>query len=211
MNAQTVLPCDLSELNYLVFPDNKLVVMPHAFWEEREYNEIMYFMYTHGMYVLPTTELIDWLRENITGIAIEIGAGNGAISRALGIPITDSCLQEDKAIMLMYKMMDQPPITYNEDVEKLNAEQAIEKYKPDTVIGAFITHKWHKGMKYGNPFGVQEEDILSRVKRYIHIGNMVTHAHKPILKRPHQQYYYDWLITRSAHNGANRIFVFDGL
>ncbi len=208
-NTQLISKCDLSGLEKEVMPDGKLLVMPANFWKKRKQNEINYFIYQHGIYVLPTTELIDWLKENIIGSAIEIGAGNGSISRALNIPITDSRMQEREDIKLIYQMNGQPVIKYPADVEKLDADEALEKYKPETVIGAFVTHKYTEAAGNGNMYGVEEENILKAVKRYINIGNLTTHNTKPILKLRHEEIYFDWLITRSVNQSDNRIFIWD--
>lgn len=167
------------------------------------------FLHVHGIYILPTEELINWLKENISGSAIEIGAGNGAISRALKIPITDSRLQEQEEIKKIYSAMGQPVIIYPDDVEKLDADEAVKKYNPDTVIGAFITHKYRDDRPEigGNQYGVEEESILDAVKKYINIGNLITHGMKPILKMKHEQYFFDWIITRAVDQKMNRIFV----
>lgn len=127
--------CDISELEKQVFnQEGKLIIKPYAFWEKYSLDEIHNFTLTHAIYVIPTLELISFLKENILGNAIEIGAGNGSIGRALNIPITDSRMQERPDIRLMYLATSQPVIKYPEDVEKLDAIEAIHKYKPQTVI-----------------------------------------------------------------------------
>ncbi len=191
-------------------PFGVLRAMPFAYYSDFPGNDLKYFMWKHGIYVLPTTELIDWLASNIIGTAIEIGSGLGAIARALGISATDSKLQETEFAKFMYGMTNQPTIKYGSDIEKLDAEQAIAKYMPDTVIGAFITHKYEAGMENGNQYGVKEENILNACVKYINIGNLVTHMNKPILKLDHEEYRFPWLFTRAAHQDMNRIFVWHG-
>lgn len=205
MNVSVIIPCDVSHINNEAYKDGKLQVMPSSFYKSFSDNEIKNFMHENGIYVLPTTELLDWLKENIFGKAIEIGAGNGALSRALGVPITDSRMQENPEIQLAYKLSGQPVIRYNDDVEKLTAEEAIQKYNPDTVFGCFITHKWNGAN--GNYWGVDEIMLLKKVLQYIHVGNKDTHINSAILRFPHDEHYFDWLITRSANQSQNRIFV----
>jgi len=200
---------NISSLENQVFENGKLKVMSIAFYNSISLNARRYFMWKHGIYVLPTQELIDWLRENITGNAIEIGAGVGSIARALEIPITDSRMQERPEIKFYYNMSGQPTIAYPNDVEKLNYEEAIIKYKPKTVIGCFITNKYEEKIGSGNALGVQEEYILENVSRYINIGNLETHKHKPILKRNPEGFNFDWLFTRSANQELNRIWVYN--
>lgn len=200
---------DISGLENEVFENGLLKVMPSSFYKKIDENSLRLFMWKHGIYVLPTQELIDWLKENIHGKAIEIGAGIGTISRALNIPITDSRMQERPEIEWYYRMGGQPTIKYPKDVEKLDYKEAIFKYQPQTVIGCFITHKYDEKTNTGNAFGVEEEFILKNVPRYINVGNLQTHKDKPILKRNPASYNFDWLITRSVDQSLNRIWVHD--
>lgn len=193
-----------------VINENGLLrVLPANFWLSFPFPVRRVFMHHHGIYVMPTSELIEWLAQNIIGNAIEIGAGNGAIARTLGIPITDSRMQEDPDVAFYYQQLKQPTIKYPDDVEKLNYTNAIKKYNPDTVIGAYITHKWRDDLQSGNYKGVREEEILKKVKRYINIGNSVTHHDKPIRKLPHTEYYFDWIVTRAQDQKTNKIWVWD--
>lgn len=207
MNGTQIYPCNIDPIINQVYKDGLLQVMPVEFYKQFSENEIKFFMHNKAIYVLPTTELVEWLKQNIIGSAIEIGAGHGAIARALNVPITDSRLQERPEIKLAYLLGGQPVIEYASDVEKLTAYQAIKKYKPDTVFGCFITHKWNG--KNGNYYGVDENELLKSVKRYIHIGNKETHQNSAILNIQHEERFYDWLITRSVNQSLNRIFVWD--
>jgi hypothetical protein len=210
MRATAIEPCDISAIEFAVFKNGTLLVMPFSYWNAVTPNERMYFMWKHGIYVLPTEELVSWLKAYTVGSSIEICAGIGSIGKSLAIPVTDSRMQEDPVIALRYKLGGQPTITYPEHVEKIDAHEAVMKYQPDTVIGAFVTHRFESGQSEGNMFGVQEEFILQNCKRYINIGNLVTHATKPILNIPHKEYHYEWLITRSVDQSKNTIFVFEG-
>lgn len=211
MKGTIINRADLNEIEkYALDEAGKLIIKPAAFWAETDRQARMFFMHKHAIYVLPTSELIEWLRCKIIGHAIEIGAGNGAIGRALNIPITDSKLQETQAVKEHYNLLGTPLIKYPDDVIKLDAISAIYKYKPQTVIGAFITHKWVNNIIQGNYWGVQEEKILKLSKRYLNIGNLDTHKLKPILKRHHEEHNFPWLITRSVDQSLNRIFEFNG-
>ena len=211
MNGTFITKCDLTKLkSEILDSEGKLIIKPYSFYQGIDANELKYFMVENAIYVMPTQELIDWLKANIVGKAIEIGAGNGAIARTLNIPITDSRMQERPEIKWYYEtVIKQAPIKYHNDIEKLDAIEAIDKYKPDTIIGAFITHKFEESIGSGNAYGVKEEIILQKVKRYINIGNKITHKEKPILKTEHKEYYFEWLITRGADQSQNAIFVFD--
>lgn len=210
MNGSVLKKEDITSLeNEALNTAGNLVIKPYSFWQEIDQNKQSLFMLKYGIYVLPTFELIEWLKSKIIGVAIEIGAGNGSIARELKIPITDSRMQEREDIKLMYFMGGQPVIKYPEDVEKLDSFEAIYKYRPQTVIGAFITHKYIDEIKKGNFWGVDEDFILLHAKRYLNIGNLETHKHKPILQLKHEAHYFPWLITRSINQSANRIFEFN--
>jgi hypothetical protein len=208
MHQKEISKHDLSIFQTQVIPEGKINVLPFSFYAGMDHEAILHFMAVYGIYVLPTTELIDWLRNNIIGTTIEIGCGNGAIGRALGIPITDSKMQEKGEIKMYYNLVGQEPVSYPKDVIQLDGNEAVKKYNPDTVITAFVTHKFN-GVD-GNMFGVVEGKILQQVKRYISISNEITHAGKPILKHPHQSYHFPWLITRALDQSKNVIWVFDG-
>jgi len=181
--------------------------MPHEYYKQFDFSIAQAIMYVAGLYVLPTQELIDWLRTKMIGMTIEIGCGTGAIGRGLGIPFTDSKLQAEPDIVAWYLSQGQIPIVYPPDVEKLTADEAISKYNPNTVVGAFITHKFN-GVD-GNMFGVVEEKILGAGIQYINIGNEGTHVTKPILNTSHSEYQFDWLITRSVDQKLNRIWIWN--
>lgn len=197
---------DITLMEKEAIRDDLIQIKPYtSFWLNYDHNDILYFMWKYGVYVLPTQELIDWLKHNTDwGRTIEIGAGNGAIARALKIPATDSMLQADPSLNILYKITGQPVIKYPDDIEKLDALAAVKKYKPKTVVGAFITD-----IKEGNVYGVDEQKMLRKIDKYINIGNMVTHAKKPLLKIDHVEYYFSWLVTRAADQKKNRIFVWD--
>jgi hypothetical protein len=199
---------NISDIENEAFKNEFLIPLPFSYYNNLSKDSLRYFMYIHGIYVLPTIELINFLKENIVEKTIEIGSGLGCIGRSLNIPKTDSKLQDEPEIKAYYKLVNQPTINYPNDIEKLDAISAIDKYSPDTVIGAFITHKYREDLKSGNMYGVEEEKILEKTKLYINIGNLDTHKDKPILKLKHESLYFDWLITRSENQKNNRIFIF---
>jgi hypothetical protein len=189
-----------------VIKDGKLIAVPYSVYQKYDMNTIRTLMFDNGFYVLPTTELIEFLKDNIAGEAIEIGAGHGAIGRALHIPITDIKRQERPEVITYYKSIGQPITKYPKDVEQMDALIAVDRYRPDTVIGAFITWKWNG--RSGPADGVDERKLLQAVKRYIHIGNLVTHSESAILNVKHEEHYFDWLITRAQFQKENRVFIF---
>lgn len=180
--------------------------------EAIELNEVMVWCVQNGVYQVPTLELIDTLRKLIDGrSAVEICAGNGSVGRALGIPTTDSYVQEDPQLKAYHEAIGQPITVPGEDVERLEAMEAVRKYKPEVVLGTFVTHKWNEGNKDGSVVGVDEPSILrfSSVKRYIVVGNTYTHRNKPVLRKQHQEIRGNYLVSRATDQSRNRIFVWD--
>ncbi len=207
MTGTILTKADISQLTAQLMIDGKLQIMPYAFYQQRDWNEIANFMVQYGIYCLPTLELIDYLKSQIIGPAIEIGSGKGAIGRALNIPMTDNKMQSWPHIIKEYEKVQQPVIDYPNDIIEFDAVDAITYFKPITVVGSFITHKFN-GID-GNMYGVDHDFLLSNCKRYIHIGNLHTHRNHSSLSRTHIQYYFPWVITRSMDQSLNRIFVFN--
>lgn len=193
----------VNELKENLFRGKDLIVKPHSYFKDYSRLVLRLFMHQKGIYCLPTEELIDFLKEEIgDNTAIEIGAGTGAIGKALQIPTTDNRMQEWEEIKIVYSMTGQPAIEYPDHIEKLEALEAVNKYKPDVVVGAYITNKFIEEKKIGNYWGVDEPTLLTKVKKYIHIGDLNTHAYKPLMDIRHVTYYKyqaPWLITRGKN------------
>ncbi|NJI25823.1 hypothetical protein HBI98_01255 [Aeromonas veronii] len=217
----TVLPNeDISELESLVMERHGIprVVGAEVFDRFSE-NQRMRLMVKHGLYVFPTIELADWLvAECCWQSVMEIGAGNGALAKHLGVRATDNYSQapdyrpEPKHQQLWLqgqeamRQMGQAFVTYGGNVERREAMDAVIKHKPEVVYGLFITHKYRAGDKDGNVFGVEEDKILRRAD-YIMVGNAYTHRNKRILSLPHHEHQLTGLITRSRDQELNRIWT----
>jgi hypothetical protein len=159
------------------------------------------FLHKWALYTFPTTELIDYLADRIAGkSAIEIGAGLGVIGRALGVPLTDNKMQEWPEIRATYQLMGQPTIKYPPDVIELDAISAVERYKPDIVIGSYITHKWDDSSQSGNWWGVDTLKLTEMVPEYLMIGNLNTHRNDPAMKQLDHVERHDFLFTRGEDN-----------
>lgn len=192
--------------------DYCLQIKPASFYENIPQQHLTVWCHANGIYGLPTTELIEWLQSEIKdSIAIEIGAGSGAIGRELKILTTDACLMKRPEIMTLYLLQGQPITKYPNDIIEMDANNAVEKYKPETVIGCWVTHRYDPSEHWreGNMFGVCEEHILSKVKKYIVIGHEDVHSRKPILDRPHKTFKFPWLFSRSLNTEGNLIYVWE--
>lgn len=192
----------------LIGPDGKLLLKNADEYAGYSSDEMRYFCHKYARYGLVTKELIGWLIYEIGGdLAIEIGSGHGDLGAKLGIQMTDSYLQGEGMINLFYKMAQQTVIKYPADVEELEALDAVEKYQPEVVVASWVTEMYVPGKDVGNVYGVDEIALVRRVKKYILIGNTDIHGDKEIMKLPHSEFRYDWLMSRSRNTGGNRIWV----
>lgn len=185
-------------------PDGRLRILPSEFWENTTVDERAVFGNRHAVYGFPTIELVEWLTGYIGGRkAIEIGAGSGVLAEALGIPATDSHQQDMPVYREFYAKLGQKTVTYGPNVEKLDALQAVRKYRPQVVIGSWITHIYDEMRDWagGNELGVDEGRLLELTPCYIHIGNEDVHKGKEIWSRPHRIDYPPFLYSR-AFNGS---------
>jgi hypothetical protein len=189
---------------------NKLNVRPHHWWLDYGLDNVQSFMWKHGMYVVPTRELSEWVSNNAVGRRVEIGCGNGAIGRDLSFPITDSKMHDSLEYRMYMLSLKQPPTEYPEDVVKMEATEAILHYGADTAFGCFITHRFDDATQSGNVYGPDTMGFLKLLKMYVMVGNLKTHRNEPLLKLSHEELQFPWLITRSADQSLNRIFVWKG-
>jgi hypothetical protein len=197
-------------------PDGVLRVMPKDFYAQFEQGSLSAFCVEMGCYSLPTIELLDLVNAKIMGAspsrhAIEVGSGNGVIGEALGITCTDNWMQDDPIIKAHYESLRQPTAPYRSHVERYDALKAIERYKPEVVVASWVTHIYNPAepQREGNAFGVDEDVLLDRIKRYVFIGNLITHSNKPILARKHEIIQGDFLFSRSLQREDNALIIWD--
>ena len=209
---------DPSRAEAAMFKDGLLVPLPASELAKIPQPELSLACNRHGVYQIPSTELIEYLRGEMgdPSKAMEVGAGNGCIGRALGIRMTDNWLQTRPDIKAYYEMIGQVTVKYGEDVEKIEALEAFEKYKPEVVIGCWITERVKGGVTIGHVEGVREMEMFERgLKKYIHVGNNKTHG--PKLKRmldndlgiTCKAFTIDWLFSRSMSKSENSIYIFE--
>jgi hypothetical protein len=212
MNFNIIESSDISELEKVLMGEGgKLNLLHYSALERFTQNQLSVFCHKHGIYQLPTLELINFIKKEFgSEEALEIGAGNGCIGRFLGIRMADNKMQEIPEIRAYYSAAGQPVIKYGDDVEHLDGIEAIKKYRPKVVVACWVTQKWKPGMTEGNALGVDEEEIFGNgVEKYIHIGNEKTHASKIILDIfPVKKYKHKTILSRSMDRDKNIIYVF---
>lgn len=163
-----------------------------------------------GVQELRNTQLCEYLRTRIAGRrAIEIGAGNGVLARELGITATDNRQQEEPGLKAYYAQLSQPTVRYGDNVERLDANAAVAKYKPEVVIACWVTHRFDPRAESagGSSSGVDEAAIIAACDEYIFIGNEQVHAHKPIWGLPHEKLTPPWLHSRAVNGSRDFIAI----
>lgn len=190
----------------------RLKVLPAEYWAGTTWQERAVFGVSHGIYGFPTTELVEYLGNLINGRrAIEIGAGHGVLAEALGIPGTDSHQQLVPKYRVVYELAGQAIVPYGPNVEKIDARAAVRKYKPDVVIGSWVTHKYDPKRPFaaGNEVGVDQKPILRRVKTYVAIGNDHVHRHDPLWDLPHEKIHPAWVYSRAMNGSPDFVATWD--
>lgn len=199
---------DISDL--LLDTHGRLKVVPAAVLEATTAEERLLFGVRHGLYSLPTEELCSFLRQRIAGrTAIEIGAGHGVLAQALDIPATDNRQQEDDGLRAYYASIRQPTVPYGDNVEKLDAASAVEKYRPAVVISCWVTHEYDPANPDagGSSSGVDEAAVIEACEEYIFIGNQHVHAQKPIWTLPHEKLTPSWVFSRAINGSKDFIAI----
>lgn len=204
MNYLILSKEDISELEELTGAATGMIhPIPSKEVEKFSFSVLWLFFHKYGLYTLPTVELIDYLAEIIAGRkAIEIGAGLGVIGRSLGIPVIDNKMQEWPQVKAQYEWMQQPTIQYPADIIEMDAHDAVKHYKPEIVIGSYITHKWLPGMSSSNQYGVDNLAIARKVDAYYMIGSLTTHMQDPAMKYLDGIERHDFLYTRGGKENS---------
>lgn len=203
---------NITDITSEVMMDNgNIKLMPANFWRKFAWDDFRIFCHYAARYGIHTIEQQEFLKNIISGRSvIEIGAGHGDIGFHLGIKMTDSKIQNTAYVKNVMSLMQQPIMKYSKSVEKIEALEVVKKYKPQVVIGSWITTFSPRAKSYNSsPFGVKEKKILDLIETYILIGNVDIHKGKPIFNKPHDEYYFDWIISRGKNQLNNRIWVWN--
>jgi hypothetical protein len=182
-DAKITTQANTGYLDEILYEDGVLMrILPAEELRALDQHHLRIWCHMNGVYLIPSAELVEWISNRIAGrSALEIGAGNGALGRALGISMTDNFLQRDvPEVVKAYARSGHPPVRYGEDVKKRNANAAVRLAKPQVVVASWITHlyKEEEHERGGNMYGVDELKILDQVETYIHVGDANVHKNK---------------------------------
>lgn len=185
-------------------------VVPAADFAKTTCDERAVLGMQNAIYGFITHELVQYLRDVIgQRSAMEIGSGNGILAKSLGIRATDSRMQERPEIRAYYQSLRQAVIRYGDNVEKLDAVEAVKRYRPQVVVANWVTHKYDPDRHEagGNIDGVCEEDIIKNCDAYVFIGNEKVHSGKSIWSLPHEKITPPWLYSRAYNGSPNFIAI----
>lgn len=212
MKLDIIPTCNILPLEALFVKEGNIFPVPFKEIQDFSQESISYFCVKYGLYQVPTTELIEFLNSEIPDkiTTLEIGSGNGGIGRALGVKLTDNKMQLWPNIKKYYSNMAQETVNYGDDVEEISANDAVIKYRPEIVLGCWVTQKWYPGMKMGNPHGIDEYRMFSDgIRKYILCGNKNVHGKNKLIKiMPPRKFIFLWLISRSLKREDNVIYIF---
>lgn len=212
MQISTVPNVDVSYLDDVLLNGKRLKLLESRVYDSIPHDHLRLWCHKNARYGLPTKEVIDFISKKIAGrCAIEIGSGYGDLGFHLGIPLTDSRLQEDPLIKAYYDSIKHPVIEYPDDVEKLEAMDAVHKYKPEVVVASWVT-EWIDPDAYpdrpGSVFGVKETILLDHVGTYLLVGNLSVHGKKKILEKDHDVFEFPHIRSKSVNSDSERIWIF---
>lgn len=204
-----IKPCDIKHIEEKVMQNGELQIINASCYESLPENELSMFMWKHAIYALPTIELINFLKAEIGEAqnVLEIGSGNGALGKALNIKCTDSKLQDEPSIKLAYTIASQPTILYGSHVEKIDAEVAVKKYRPNIIIASWVTQRYCPIKKIGNEWGPNLNKIIKNCRKFIFIGNEATHGWFDIMNLPHKKIKVDGYISRASNPRNNYVYI----
>lgn len=217
-----ITPERLAEMEDLLFipqditnPEPRLMrCYPASFYTQFTHEEVLNFAMRYGIYQFPTNELINFLKNELDlSSTIEIAAGGGHVGKHLpGVIQSDSKLQEQEWVKKWYKENGQYTIQYPSWMAKLDAELAVQIYKPKHVLGCWTVEA--ESSTSGE--GVSEVAIASKVEKYVIVGNNHLHKRKPVLTVAHaygklRTIYPEWMISKASIPSQNCIYIIDKL
>jgi hypothetical protein len=200
---------DTSGIDSMWLDGGLVKAYPAAFFESIPLLDRRVWCMRNARYGLPTTELVEWLMKLIGGrTVIEVGAGQGDLGAALGIPMSDNYCQQRPELIEYYARLGQAPTNPPLGVEMIEASDAISKHKPQVVVASWLTHRFNG--ETGNMYGPDENDFLDgEVETYVHVGNENVHGSKSILRFKHEEIRSPWILSRAADQSKNVIWVWN--
>lgn len=210
MSVEWLPDVDVRYLDAVLMPAGVVWPVSSALLREVDPQHLRAWCVKRGVYQIPTIELIAWLEKRIDGrLAIEICAGRSCLGRHIGSLMFDNYLHAQPSVRAWYERLGQTPAIPDRDVQRMDANEAVRRFTPQVVVGAWVTQKRFNGEYQASDFGVDEHEILDAGCTYIHIGNLRPHGQKRILIRPHEELELPFLFGRGIDASLNRVWVWE--
>jgi hypothetical protein len=194
---------------------NCIQVLPAVDYLQFGTTSLRYWANHCGVFSIPTQELANWLttRHPNPKTIHEIGCGNGALARHLGMYCSDGRLNQS-ASQIARILGSSHAVTPNWVATK-EATQAIKQYKPKVVLAQWVTPGGGNidDISDGrNSYGPDYSKILQHCGELIFVGNRSVHdkALAAVLPPADKEYTFDWLLSRGKHTDQNFIRVWKG-
>lgn len=213
MHPTVIIKKDVTNLDKILKPGGLLQAVHTSVFKDIIHDDLRLWCHNNGVYGIPTIAAIALIKELFLGRTIEIGAGNGVFGREFDIPSTDSYIQDDPTMKLLYASIGQPTVEYGANVERIDALDAVAKYKPNTVFASWVTQIVREDESPDTPgcmHGVDELEMIKHIDRYVIFGNERVHADKKLFKLPdvnvtvHSSQHF---ISRAQYPALNRVWV----
>lgn len=202
----------ISHLDALLGAKPPFRVVPAATLKRVPVQPLMYWCKTRGLWQITTEEQVDWVKQKLgkreAKDVLEICAGRDNLGQALGVTQTDAHLITKnvtyrQAFRQYGEAMESLPAT----VQDYEAQEAVERFSPKVVLGCWVMQKGTEEVPQSSPYGVDELAIIDAVDCYIHFGNKHSHSLKSALVRKHEEFQFDWLVSRTGYPQDNVIYV----
>lgn len=199
--------------------NGRVRILPSREWLRFGKNNLGVFLDIMDIWVAPTEELLNILDDEIGDLScIEICAGLGLIGNELGITTTDSHLHNTDGFCKLFG--ESKRMIYPSHVEMLEASEAVDKYKPECVLGCYAVPKWTEeyATSYylrtgkelqGSVFGVDYDYILPKLKKLLLVGHTKLYGSYPFFKRKHRAIISNNIVTRHSVDGLSSLYVFE--
>lgn len=179
----------------------RIKLLPASVYDSITRQDLQAWCHYRNRYVLPTVELVDWLKARIDGRrAIEIGAENSDLAYYLGIPAIGnysvSYCGTHPAPLFPGQIPTQ--VVYS-NWHQMDSMQAILELRPEVVIGAWIPDKFVGNCGNLSKYAPNEYQIAQNTE-YIHIGCESIHGRSTLLGFPHETINVPGIVSRTSVN-----------
>lgn len=200
-NSQTVSLLHSIDTLLLDYVTKRVKLLPASAYESIARQDLQTWCHYRNRYVLPTVELVDWLKTRINGRrAIEIGAENSDLAYYLGIPAIGSYPGLHSIAYTTVLFPGQIPTrVIMSDAHQIDIMQAIYELRPEVAIGAWIPDKFASNFYGYHKYAPNDYQIIQNTE-YIHIGSEKLHSKLKIREFPHEVFKPVGLISRVASN-----------